>query len=689
MRPPPFLVGAGLLFWGWQTDFLLPGALLAVILEGGRWVKLRWDFSDADFTRIWTFCSVLFLAAGVLAFTQNGGPADFSTFFQDPNLATSRNAGNASAHTAAALFRWLPMLFFLFAAAQAYCLREGVPLEAISLIVRWRWKRAKKLGQAPPSSRVINVLYPYFALCLMAASAHGSDNISFFWGLSVLLPWALWPQRARRFGLALWVVTLGAAVGLGYFGQTGLGHLQSYLGNLNPNWLSNWTRRRFDATQSRTELGRIGRVKTSMQIVIRLDTKSGSPPPQRLREATYSTFKGQTWYAELTEQDFLDVHSDTNETTYVLVRGKTNGSSVNLACYLDSGKALLPLPEGTGRLENLMAYRVEKSPLGAVLATGPGLVMFDALYGRGATIDSGGNTNEDLLVPFREQQALDRVLEELHLENESLDHVLPRLARFFQEKFTYRTWQPAHAGRTGETPLTRFLVRTRAGHCEYFATAAVLLLRELNIPARYAVGYAVHEGSGDHYVVRQRDAHAWCLAWDKQAGLWRDFDPTPATWVAAEIPRVSRLQFLADGWSRLLFELSKFRWGQGRVRQYLLWFLAPVLVLLLYQIVFRGPRRRRQGDAPPQPAACWPGLDSEFYQLERKLTERGFFRQSSEPLSEWLGRALNDPALADLRRGLRDLLRLHYRYRFDPQGISHAEREALRREVGQCLARVR
>ena len=62
--------------------------------------------------------------------------------------------------------------------------------------------------------------------------------------------------------------------------------------------------------------------------------------------------------------------------------------------------------------------------------------------------------------------------------------------------------------------MSRFLLRTRSGHCEYFATATVLLLRQLGIPARYAVGYAVHEATGRKYVVRQRDAHAWCLVWN-------------------------------------------------------------------------------------------------------------------------------------------------------------------------------
>jgi hypothetical protein len=123
------------------------------------------------------------------------------------------------------------------------------------------------------------------------------------------------------------------------------------------------------------------------------------------------------------------------------------------------------------------------------------------------------------------------------------------------------------------------------------------------------------------------------------------------------------------------------------LRQYILWVLAPVLALLLYQIIFRRGRKRR-----PQPktgesagAVFWPGLDSEFYELERRLAVRGVPRQPSEPLSGWLARALDDPALADLRKPLRELLRLHYAYRFDPHGLSGREREVLTQEAKTCL----
>ena len=83
MKPPPLLLGAALLFWGWQTGYLAVGALMAVVLEAPRVVKARWEFADQDFTRIWTFCSLLLLAALVYAFTENRGPAGFSEFFQN------------------------------------------------------------------------------------------------------------------------------------------------------------------------------------------------------------------------------------------------------------------------------------------------------------------------------------------------------------------------------------------------------------------------------------------------------------------------------------------------------------------------------------------------------------------------------------------------------------------------------
>jgi Mn2+/Fe2+ NRAMP family transporter len=227
MKTPPLLLGAGLLFWGWQTGHLVEGAVMAAVLEGAQLVKARWDFTDEDFRRIWTFCALLLLAAALYAFTSTGGPGEFRGFFQNPNPGTGRNAGNASARTVASLIRWLPMIFFLFLAAQAFSSREGIPAETIAVIMRLRWQKARKLGQPLPVARSVNVSYPYFVLCLFAASFHSSEDETFYWGLCALVAWALWPQRSRRFGVAVWASALAVAIVLGYSGQRGVGRISA------------------------------------------------------------------------------------------------------------------------------------------------------------------------------------------------------------------------------------------------------------------------------------------------------------------------------------------------------------------------------------------------------------------------------------------------------------------------------
>ncbi|MBN2146773.1 MAG: transglutaminase domain-containing protein [Anaerolineales bacterium] len=75
-----------------------------------------------------------------------------------------------------------------------------------------------------------------------------------------------------------------------------------------------------------------------------------------------------------------------------------------------------------------------------------------------------------------------------------------------------------------------FLFDLQRGFCNYSASAEVVLLRALGIPARIAVGFAQGEkigsdASGDHYIIRQRNAHAWPEVYFPNIG-WVEFEPT-------------------------------------------------------------------------------------------------------------------------------------------------------------------
>lgn len=77
-------------------------------------------------------------------------------------------------------------------------------------------------------------------------------------------------------------------------------------------------------------------------------------------------------------------------------------------------------------------------------------------------------------------------------------------------------------------PLDHFLFESKAGHCEFYSTAMVILLRTLGVPARNVTGFVggTYNRFGGFYAVRQGDAHSWVEAFFPELG-WKRFDPTP------------------------------------------------------------------------------------------------------------------------------------------------------------------
>jgi transglutaminase-like putative cysteine protease len=78
-----------------------------------------------------------------------------------------------------------------------------------------------------------------------------------------------------------------------------------------------------------------------------------------------------------------------------------------------------------------------------------------------------------------------------------------------------------------EDPLAYFLFDLKSGFCNYSASAVVLMLRSIGIPARLAVGYAEGESEiqNNVYTVRERDYHAWPEVYFPEYG-WVEFEPT-------------------------------------------------------------------------------------------------------------------------------------------------------------------
>ena len=110
-----------------------------------------------------------------------------------------------------------------------------------------------------------------------------------------------------------------------------------------------------------------------------------------------------------------------------------------------------------------------------------------------------------------------------HADSEAI--MTAALALLRDQKFIY-TVEPPLLGRHS---VDEFLFNTRAGFCEHFSSAFVVLMRAAGVPARVVTGYlgGEYNSLGNYLIVRQSDAHAWTEVWMEQRG-WVRVDPTNA-----------------------------------------------------------------------------------------------------------------------------------------------------------------
>ncbi len=97
------------------------------------------------------------------------------------------------------------------------------------------------------------------------------------------------------------------------------------------------------------------------------------------------------------------------------------------------------------------------------------------------------------------------------------------MTRFNQQQYFYTLNPPVF----GQNSIDGFLLKSRQGYCEHYASAFVFLMRAAGIPARVVAGYLGGELNPfeDYLSVRQMDAHAWSEVWLEGRG-WVRYDPT-------------------------------------------------------------------------------------------------------------------------------------------------------------------
>ena len=637
---PPLLLGAALAFWGWHTGLWWLGLPLALLAELPHRLDWHWELSLKDRHRVADLCGVLMVLAGVYL------------YLTQPRLGLA----------VILLIQWLPVVLFPLLAAQLYGDRPGLELSTLFVSLRGR----------PQGERLWDPRPAYLLLCLIAAAMvpPGQGRL-YLPAAAVLAAWTLWAwQRPRR--IRPWVISLALAVGLGQGIALGLQEAQRDLEDILVSWLAGWLGDRTDPYHATTAIGEVGRLKQAEHIALRVHTDRPLSEPLLLRTASYNRYLAGNWLARHLAFEPL-VHERSGW------RLGPNGAAprrVQIELGLDEGHGILPLPGNARSVRGLAGASLSRNPYGTVkVLEGPASARYGATY-RGTIADLEPQS-DDLLVPKGEEPVIAGIVDDLGLAGLAPDQALLRLHGWFLRGFSYSLELEANPGE--RTALGHFLIDRRAGHCEYFASAAVLLLRQAGIPARYVRGWSVQEFSGleDAYVARDRHAHAWVQTWVD--GAWRDFDPTPPDWAALEEDARPWWGPVHDLLSRAAYLIA--RWQEsGEGNTPLIWLLPPLVALLIWRIARRGRRASRRGlDRAPQQSA----VTSPFAPLEAALARRGHGRHRGETLREWARRLETEPIGGPLSQAVA----LYYRKRFDPLGLDARDESRLTRILDEISRR--
>lgn len=488
------------------------------------------------------------------------------------------------------------------------------------------------------ADRVVDVPAAYLAITLLSAGILAPPSGWFFWAMAALVIAWLFIARAAsyrgKFGSFISAVLIATTVA--FVASAGLERGHSAL----QQWIVDaLTHADNDPYQSQTRIGDVGRVKLDDRIVWRVDYMATNLVPLLLRTGVFTQFDDQTWIAR--HDAFKPVTGRVTEgVSRLIVRGESR-----------QGAVLLPAPQSVGALGGFLGL-AERNGYGIVRLTDAPPVLA-ATIAFGLESSPSVTDNHDLTLPPKYRALLTRLPELQALKGQSERQRLAGVEDWFAANFRYTLFLGDE--HQGPRNLERFLLEDRAGHCEYFGTATVLLLRALGIPARYVTGYSLQEYSRleSAYVVRQKHAHAWAEAY--LDGHWVEVDTTPATWLAEEEAATSIWQPLSD-----FFSFASWRFRQWRMDQGIddpsdwLWLPGALLLLaLVWPVVRRIGRtiggnglrswlrnRPRRALAQRATSAC-RGSSADvlaFQALEEAFSAHGLGRARSEPPRAWLAR---------------------------------------------------
>ncbi|MGC3975448.1 MAG: DUF3488 and transglutaminase-like domain-containing protein [Nitrospira sp.] len=336
--------------------------------------------------------------------------------------------------------------------------------------------------------------------------------------------WATNAMAASAFGITLLFFFLIPRVGVGFF-QNNHGE------NLRTTGFS-----------EHVDLGVMGPVKQDPSIVMRVELPEHSGQdskwePLYLRGVAYNRYDGKSWSNSLPHRRML---TELPEGTFTLrasgPKSSTPARQLKLEILLEPLDTTVlfgsPFPTSVkGHFLSLQSDLMGSLYLPFPLHTRSQYIV----YSSPTSLNAAEKKSAALVYPdFIQQHYLqvpavnEQVLELARQITRPATSVAQAVAMVHTHLLTHYRYNLDVPSLQSPHPLEDFLLTRKTGYCEHYATAMVMMLRSVGIPARLVTGFLATEWNafGGYYTVRQRDAHAWVEVYFPQSG-WITMDPTP------------------------------------------------------------------------------------------------------------------------------------------------------------------
>ena len=241
-----------------------------------------------------------------------------------------------------------------------------------------------------------------------------------------------------------------------------------------------------------------------------------------LRGQDYDTYSGIGWSAASNRTETFVYESGAAETVTISTRSLWD---ILYLPYYPAGETTL-----TGGMmaneDDLQSYTVTRSVL-------PDSWRENIPAGgddETADVQFFGSTAERLryvTLPGETELGAQAILKDILPEGASRAETAEAIAAYVRSSAEYDL--ATHRMPSGETDFALwFLEDSQTGYCVHFATAAAVLLRAADIPARYVTGYLAEAKAGETVTVTAGNAHAWAEYFEPDLGTWVVLEATPA-----------------------------------------------------------------------------------------------------------------------------------------------------------------